>query len=269
MRLFGRRLRGRSFPMEVEPGILIPADLSDYMCYWTFIHGFLQSQPAMRLSRLLVQPGDTVVDVGANIGLWVLGAARRAGAAGRVIAFEPVQANLARLMKHAILNHLDWIECERLAVSDACGRTVIYGASNGNSGMASLVTRAGIDLPEDTEQTTLDHYFTTRGLSRLDVLKVDVEGAELLVFKGATGILSSTEAPIIMLELADAHAAAFGTSSGEVKQLLTQLGYELFRYDGQSLSTIAIAETHRQEDVFALKPHHFVRHPFLRALRAF
>jgi FkbM family methyltransferase len=267
LQLFQPRLRERDFLFQIEPGVLIPAELDDWMVLSFFTDGCQHNLP-LQLSRSLIRPGDTVVDIGANVGLWVMGAARRAGPEGDVHAFEPVPENFARLTRNLTLNGLDQVTCRQLALSDKCGHAVFYAATGNNSGLGSLTQRKKDDRPMETEVTTLDDYCEKHAIHRIDLMKVDVEGAELFVFRGTRRLLASMEAPIIMFETDETLTARFGTSSTGIKALLQEHGYDFFRYDGKELEPVAVNESHqKQEDLFALKPFHFERHPLLQSLR--
>lgn len=263
--IFRRRLENRDFLMEVEPGILVPAEMNDYMVYWTFVEGFAQAS-YVRFSRMLIRPGDTVLDVGANIGLWVMGAARLAGPEGRIHAFEPVVENFERLTSNLALNNINWVRCHPLALSDKNGSAVFYGASNNNSGMGSLAQHEGVDRPMDVELMRLDDFCEKQGIERVDFMKVDVEGAEILVFRGASRLLAAPEAPIIMFESADVTSVNFGASTKDIKTLLHEYGYNIFRFDGKRLEVISLDQKHDWDDLFALKPSHFKRHQQLKDL---
>jgi FkbM family methyltransferase len=200
--------------------------------------------------------------------LWVMGAARHAGPEGNVHAFEPVPENFARLTRNLALNGLDQVTCQQLALSDKCGHTVFYAATGRNSGVGSLKQRETDDRPMEIEVTTVDDYCDKHAILRIDLMKVDVEGAELFVFRGALRLLTSTEAPIIMFETDEILTARFGASSVSIKTLLHQHGYSFFRYDGRKLEPVTVDQFHHtQEDLFALKPAHFERHPLLKSLR--
>jgi FkbM family methyltransferase len=249
--------------MEVEPGLFIPADLDDYMVYWCFAGEQERDAPFQR-SQALIAPGDTVIDVGANIGLWVLGAARRVRPEGRVHAFEPVPENYRRLTANLSLNGLDWVECQPLALADRCGHVVVYEAANGNSGAAGLARREGVDRPVEVRAITLDEYCAVNAIGRVDFLKVDVEGGEYLVFRGAATLLDPAEAPAIFFEANEEAASRFASSVREVKRLLAQHGYCFYRHTGSRLEPVSVDQEHKQEDLFALKSYHFARYPTLR-----
>ncbi len=140
---------------EVEPGVHLPLDLGDYVIRHAFTNGYVR-EPEVRLSRALIRQGDTVLDVGAHVGLWVMGAAIRAGRGAKVHALEPVAGTFEQLTANLKTNGLDYVQCHKSACSSAGGRTMIYGASNGNSGMASLARSGGVDVPQETAVTTLD-----------------------------------------------------------------------------------------------------------------
>lgn len=115
--------------------------------------------------------------------------------------------------------------------------------------------------------TTIDDYCAKHAIRRIDLMKVDVEGAELMVFRGGQRLLAATEAPIIMFETDELLTARFQSSSMVIKSILNQYGYDFFRYKGNALEAVAVDELHhKQEDLFAFKPRHFQHHQVLRPL---
>jgi FkbM family methyltransferase len=258
-RLFQPCLRDRAFLMKVEPGIFVPAELDDYVLWWGFMHGY-DSEPCQRLSRQLLLPGDTVVDVGANIGLWAMGAARRLGTTGQLHAFEPEPGNYARLVRNLKLNQLEQVHHNQLALSDQEGGVTFFAAQNGNSGMGGLSAREGVDRAIRVECTTLERYCERQGIERIDFIKLDIEGAEQSALLGATRFLAAPDGPALMFEADDSLAAALGNSTQALKTLLARHGYQLFSYDGRALREINPESKHEHEDILAFKPHHRTRH---------
>ncbi len=105
-------------------------------------------------------------------------------------------------------------------------------------------------------------------MAKIHFLKVDVEGAELEVFRGGSRLLSSSNAPAILFEVGSTMAARFGSSCRQVKVLLRDYGYEIFILRRKKLEPVLALEEHGQVDLFAFKPAHFQRHPWLGALAA-
>jgi FkbM family methyltransferase len=266
MRVFGPLLRDREFVMEIEPGVVVPADLGVYTLYWGFIHGY-ESSNAWRLSRALIRSRDTVFDVGANIGIWSLSAAHRTGSEGSVHAFEPVAETRAQLERHLALNGFYSVRCEDVALADREGTARFFEAAQENSGKSRLAHREGLQPGADVTLTTLDRYCERNRIERIDFLKVDVEGAEELVFRGGARVLPRDDAPIVMFESAEALATSAGSSCAAAKRVLAGAGYSIYSYDGESLTSVGVEDRHRQEDLFALKPAHLIAHPELARCR--
>jgi FkbM family methyltransferase len=142
-----------------------------------------------RAFRAAVRPGSIVLDVGANVGSYTLLFAIWAGPAGRVFAFEPSPEARDGLRQHIQLNGLkDRVEIVPAAVSSTVGSTrfAIDGASGANA-IAAGDHAAARSI--EVETTTIDAFCERQGL-RPDVVKIDVEGAELDVLQGARRVLA-------------------------------------------------------------------------------
>ena len=126
----------------------------------------------------LLQFGDTVVDVGANIGTHAIAMARRVGSSGEVIAFEPQRPTFHLLCANIALNALDNIRAERVAVGRRLKVVEIPAVKTGNIGN---VGHADWGRGEKTPLLPLDHY----KFAQLKLIKIDVEGMELAVLEGA------------------------------------------------------------------------------------
>jgi FkbM family methyltransferase len=129
----------------------------------------------------LVRPGDVVWDIGAHKGYMTLAAARLVGAAGRVYALEPAAENLTSLRRHVAWNGLHNVEIRPVAVSNSDG-TRRFG------GRGSSVTFK-LDRGDQLVETRTLQSLLDQGLPRPDVLKIDVEGAESDVLRGAGAAL--------------------------------------------------------------------------------
>ena len=172
-----------------------------------------------------VKPGSVVWDVGANVGLFGLAAALRAGSTGEVLTLEPdlFCADLIRRSASELPLNASRVDVLPLAASDRAGWLDFHVAARGRS-------TNHLDLSPGSSQTggarrtlsvptvTLDHLLVERRAP--DVLKIDVEGAEETVLAGASELLQSAR-PILICEVAALSRAPLGA-------LFAELDYELF-----------------------------------------
>jgi FkbM family methyltransferase len=178
-----------------------------------------------RISALL-SPGSVFVDVGASIGVFSIMAARLVGESGHVLAIEPGPQNRSLLLLNIASNGLTNVEPIWCAVDEAEG-VLLYGQSKGNGFIQPF--DGDVSLLSDRElvqSRTLDSILADRG--RVDVVKIDVEGAEGRVFRGAKQLLEEASATIFF-ELAPPALAA--RSSMEALELLATVMDYGYRFD--------------------------------------
>ena len=252
LKAFRPLLRDREFVCEVVDGVVVLADLSD----WITLHGLVEGYDReFAMSWAFIRPGDTVIDVGANIGIWTIAAAKKTGQQGQVHAFEPLEANFGRLLHNIDLNAATNVVPQKLALSDRAGPRRFFPSPNMNSGVGRLVTDDWTGLHSTVEAVTLDDYCDQHGITSVNVLKIDVEGAEYFVLKGATRLLRSSDPPIIVFEMNREMAADLGSSPDKIETFLAALGYSIFGYRGGKLNQISLCEFFGHEDLFALPKH--------------
>jgi FkbM family methyltransferase len=163
--------------------------------------------------KKVVRPGMIVADVGANVGLYTLLAARLLQGDGRIHSFEPTPAVHQILRNNVQLNgFLDdgVVSLHELAVSDSSGRVRFYG-NRSDSTHNSLYSSEAVPQDEyEVSTTTIDEVFGSQ--ARLDFIKVDVEGAEPAVFRGMQQTLKRNPHIAIVAEFAPRHIARGGVS---------------------------------------------------------
>jgi FkbM family methyltransferase len=184
-----------------------------------------------------------VVDVGAHVGLVTLPMASVIAPGGAVIAFEPAAANRALLTRHVALNRFD----DRVRIDPSLvGENEIGGVtffeSSSATGKNTLVDGIlGLQGHSSRlSQTTLDIYCTAHGLIP-DVIKIDVEGAEVGVLEGARGLLRDHRPPVF-LSVHPRLIAALGRSTDELMRFLDEVGYECRHMDGSKVEKFALRE---------------------------
>lgn len=197
-------------------------------------------EPELRQLQRLLAPGDVFIDVGANIGLYALKAARLVGPTGRVLALEPGAEAHARLASNLALNAYHWAEPIKAAASDRDGSAVLHHVPLGDDPQAfSLVANARAVEGEEVETVTLDTLVDGCGLARVDLIKIDVEGAEALVIAGGRRMLE-TFRPGVIFEC-NAHINAGGADGAAVEAWagLERLGYRFHRLVADAFVPIA------------------------------
>ncbi|MBW4470905.1 MAG: FkbM family methyltransferase [Stenomitos rutilans HA7619-LM2] len=180
----------------------------------------------MEFWRNQIQPGMTVIDVGANVGVYAFSAARRVGETGRVLAVEPFLDCVQCLQQTCAINQFHWVNVIAGAASDRnhTARLAINPASELNR----LIEADG-DL--DIEQTetvscfTLDYLVEQAAITHVDFLKIDVEGHELQVLTGSEKILTEYMPTILYENIGFGEAANL-----DAAEFLQAKGYLLFYY---------------------------------------
>jgi FkbM family methyltransferase len=173
----------------------------------------------------LVQPGMTVADIGANLGHHTLILAALVGVTGSVHAFEPHPETFQELVTNIRLNGYGHVHCSDMALSSKAGGATLHLAAD--AAMHSLgPTKYYGEQKVAVETETLDGYVQRHSLSRLDVVKIDVEGAERLVIEGGAATFEAFR-PILIVELSE-HSSAFGYSDADLFADLKSLNYSLF-----------------------------------------
>jgi FkbM family methyltransferase len=204
--------------------------LDEHMQSQIFWYGYYSRDIVLLLNRIL-RPGMVVIDVGANIGEISLAAARRVGRTGRVYSFEPMASLYARLEEHTRVNGLRQITLVQKGLSDKQGTATLFRASElfedgtSHDGLGTLYpTSKRATAVSEIEVTTLDQFSIDAGVDRLDLIKIDVEGAELAVLKGGVKTMRDLQ-PSIILELQSDTSENAGYSPREILTLLESLGY--------------------------------------------
>ncbi|WP_055076694.1 FkbM family methyltransferase [Pseudanabaena sp. 'Roaring Creek'] len=178
--------------------------------------------------RNQIQEGMTVIDVGANVGVYTFSAAQRVREKGLVLAIEPFSQCVTYLSETIRVNQLDCVKVCVGAASDRNGKAKLSLSSaselneliSEEEGQARDASRV-----EEVECFTLDSLIEEYSVSRVDFLKIDAEGHELQVLKGSASILTEFE-PIILYE----NIAGQQGSNEPVANYLRSIGYQLFRY---------------------------------------
>lgn len=173
-----------------------------------------------------IQPGDVVIDVGANIGYYTLLAARRVGPTGHVYAFEPEPEAFALLQRNVQLNGYDNVTPVPKALGRENGRLQLYLAKK-NRGDHRVYDPTGRRPSIDVDVITLDAYLVEQSVERVDFLKVDTQGAECSILDGARHTIAKHPEMAVVMELTPHSLAELGDDPRGCLERLQAAGYAL------------------------------------------
>jgi len=183
------------------------------------------------LSFLLsyLEPGALFVDVGASIGALTIPVAHALAPHGRVVAIEASGHIFAYLSRNIAANALQNVQCVHSAATDAEGDVEFYEAPVDHFGMGSMGAQFSAQASA-VKGRTLDHVLAEAGVTRVDLLKIDVEGFEAKVLSGAKQLLQGRCPPLVLFEFIDwAEARLPGGAPGDAQRLLRDWGFKIWR----------------------------------------
>ncbi len=208
-----------------QPRLFI--DLSDHVIGLSIVRGAYERDETAFVRRTL-RPGDIAIDVGAHIGFFTIHMAALVGAGGRVHAFEPFDRNADLLERSIAENRFqDRVTLHRAAVGAASGRaTLTFAEETLNTGGAYLLRPGTAPLTGNAQRSVPVVALDELPLPRpVRFLKLDVEGAEPQVLRGA-GRLLREDRPVILTELHPTQLErASGVAAGEFLSTLEGYGY--------------------------------------------
>jgi FkbM family methyltransferase len=229
----------RHVDVYIQEGVQMRLYPDSFLSRFIFCEDYEMSERSFLKDFL--RPGDIFVDVGANIGLFTVIAARYVGARGHVYAFEPCDETHRRLLENVGLNGLTNVSCFQAALSNHRERLDMTVSLDGfdlcNSIAQPVLGR--LFASESVDCISWDEFAGEHGLAgRVSMMKIDVEGWEANVIDGAIKTLSREDAPILQVEFNDPAALPAGSSGRKLYGALESLGYKLFIYDARNRTLI-------------------------------
>lgn len=205
--------------------LLVPS-LREPVAFHCLIDGVYEPEVSVLLKQFLTS-GGTFLDIGSNVGVFTLMAARIVGESGLVIAVE-ASPEINRYLKHNIAEakHKNIRHVEK-AVADTGPRPISFWQAPFNKfGMGALAPQFGTEAIT-VEADTIDHILASIGVDHINLVKIDIEGFEAMAFRGAEKLLSRQPRPIIIFEFVDWAESRAGARCGEAQRLLVDLDYSL------------------------------------------
>ena len=183
-------------------------------------------EPEMAYLDKILSAGQVFVDVGANLGIYTLPASKIVGKRGRVLAFEPSAQSFPLLAKNIALNGLTNVLAFPVALAQKNGRAWLHRGPN--PGLNSMgKDPSWKEQGEEIVTESLDQALQQARIDRVDLIKMDVQGAEELVLRGASKTLTSAR-PVIIFEIWPEGTALLDLPPYGAWELLESVGYEFF-----------------------------------------
>jgi len=210
-------------------GIELVMNRDDAVVCGALTLGCYENSPR-RIFRGLLKPGMTVVDVGANIGLYTAIAAGTVGPSGRVIAVEPESRN-AQLMRQTLaLNQFKNVEVVQAAVSDRTGPGQLF-LNEENKADHRIFDRESRRAVVPVDFYRLDDLLAELAVTRMDVVKMDIQGAEALALQGMRRTLTENAEIRLMIEYWPWGLAQAGGDPRSVLRSIRAMGFRIFEID--------------------------------------
>ncbi len=220
-----RLIRQHTEPFEVN-GYKLYVDNNKYDCVaqQLIMNGAYEPYTTSVFQKIL-KPGMTVIDIGANIGYFTLLSARIVGENGKVFAFEPLPQNYKVLSKNISTNNFKNVSAFQKAVSNSAGMLELYFNAK-ETGTPSLVGKSSsLSMHVSVETVTIDDFLKDQ-LGKVDLIKIDVEGAEMMVLSGMLGIIKSSPSARIICEFCPDVLTRSGTDPLDYLKYLNSIGFK-------------------------------------------
>jgi FkbM family methyltransferase len=213
-----------------QSGLMYELDLTDPNYRSFYLFGFLEKDLTWVIDHL-ISKDDIVIEGGAGVGIFTVMFASGVGSGGQVHAFEPLPAAYHRAHRNVLINGLDNVFLNRIALGERKGYANVYWFSNLPQGHASLVNL----LPELSqgfmcEVTTVDSYCRERAVRRVDFIKLDVEGSELPALRGSIETIEKWH-PVVVVEANLETSAAFGYKPSDIISWFAKFDYSCLCYE--------------------------------------
>ena len=191
---------------------------------------FSTEQKALNQFIKHLNPTDTIIDIGANIGYTTL-LFSKACSSGNVISIEPSKELFQTVNDHLTLNEITNVKCLNIGLGAEEKTVQLYKVSENNSGMNRIFEDETVPFSsESITIKTLDNIVTEQNINAINAIKIDVEGYECKVLKGAYNTLK-TKHPTLLIEIDDHNLREQQSSPDEVFKLLSDLNYSVFEAD--------------------------------------
>ena len=222
---------------DMDGDLRFYCEMKDHVTSRIFWRGHY-SWDQIKLLKGLLRPEMVFMDIGANCGEFTVLAAKYL-TQGQVIAFEPLPRHIARMRRNIELNGFKNVTVVEQGLSDHNGTAPMYleimGAAENENDVFDTMFPHGPDRKQvgTINLTTLDAYLAAHPVKRLDIVKIDIDGAEMLALSGARETLEKFK-PLVFIELCTTTSAAAGYEADDIVTFLLNMNYKLYSINPDS-----------------------------------
>lgn len=229
-----KSIKDGSTLVDLMPGINLPMIINPKMYFSKVYTGYIFESGTIYFIKDYLRAGQTVLDVGANVGYFSLLFSQIVGNTGQVIAFEPGDFSFNLLKQNKELNQYHWLKIYQAALGED---DKIVSFNSGEPGMDVYNSLGDICHPSadaskfkkiQIQQFKGDNWFEQHNISSIDLMKIDVEGGEYGVIKGMLKMFENKRISILLIEITYEMSESFGYQPSDIIELLKKFGYQWF-----------------------------------------
>lgn len=203
--------------------LLTPSEHIQRQLFW---YGYYEKTLGDLIKKIL-QPGNVFLDIGANIGYFSLLAANNEPTS-KIISFEPVKYLFQKLEENISINNFKNITAVNVAAGDINEEKELFISASDNLGMSSFQQPENYSgKKEKVKVITIDSWFKTARLSKVDLVKLDVEGSELAALKGMQEVLQNFK-PLVIAEINPETLGSFNLTPADIYSYLNKLNFDSY-----------------------------------------
>ena len=210
---------------KIKEGIFLELDQSDPVASGAIALGVYERYES-ELFRSKIKPGMAIIDIGANLGYYTAIASHLTGEKGLVVAFEPEPNFFKLLSRNISRNNMKNVACFELAIAEKNGLTNLY-LSNENKGHNSIIRSEELKASVQVKTTTLDNFLDFQKITKVDIIKMDIEGAEIMALEGMRNTLIK-HMPLLFLEFSPHSIIKINRNPVDFLSTIQEIGYSIF-----------------------------------------
>jgi FkbM family methyltransferase len=216
----------KTYVKRIHNGFVIRVNPTDHIQRQVFWYGYYEKKCILTWESF-IEPGNTVFDIGANIGYYSLIASLKAQH-GSIYAFEPYQNHYNELLLNSSLNQLNNIKALNVAVSNSKQKLQLFVSAEDNTGMTGLAQPENFSgHTEVVNAISLDEWIKEGQLKKPDIIKMDIEGGEWIALQGMQMILRDVK-PVVFIEIASSLLSKFGKQASDIYNFMNEFGYQAY-----------------------------------------